>query len=89
MGVKAVQEHHEIMIITTEGIIIRLKVSDISTLGRNTSGVKLINIDGDSDVRWPALPKYVKVKTAVRKKTVRRLLMAKMVRQRYSRIRRM
>ncbi len=57
VGVKAVQEHHEIMIITTEGIIIRLKVSDISTLGRNTSGVKLINIDGDSDVRVASIAK--------------------------------
>ncbi len=57
VGVKAVQEHHEIMIITTEGIIIRLKVSDISTLGRNASGVKLINIDGDSDVRVASIAK--------------------------------
>ena len=44
VGVKAVLRHHEIMIITTEGIIIRIKVEAISTLGRNTSGVKLINI---------------------------------------------
>jgi len=44
IGVKAVDETREIMIITTEGIIIRLKVQDISQLGRITSGVKLINL---------------------------------------------
>jgi len=44
IGVKAVDETREIMIITTEGIIIRLKVKDISQLGRITSGVKLINL---------------------------------------------
>ena len=32
------------MIITTEGIIIRILVADISVLGRNTSGVKLMNL---------------------------------------------
>jgi DNA gyrase subunit A len=50
VGVKAVNEDNEIMIITTEGIIIRLMVSDISTLGRITSGVKLINMDNDIKV---------------------------------------
>ncbi|SEW29897.1 DNA gyrase subunit A [[Clostridium] fimetarium] len=44
IGVKAVDDTREIMIITTEGIIIRLKVEDISQLGRITSGVKLINL---------------------------------------------
>jgi len=44
IGVKAVDATREIMIITTEGIIIRLKVQDISQLGRITSGVKLINL---------------------------------------------
>ena len=33
------------MIITTEGVIIRMQVAGISVLGRNTSGVKLINLD--------------------------------------------
>ena len=41
---KAVNEENEIMMITTEGIIIRLQCSDISILGRITSGVKLINL---------------------------------------------
>ena len=45
IGVKAVSETREIMLITTEGIIIRMEVSGISTLGRITSGVKLINLD--------------------------------------------
>ncbi len=45
IGVKAVSNTREIMLITTEGIIIRMEVSGISMLGRITSGVKLINLD--------------------------------------------
>ena len=41
VGVKAVNDDNEIMMITTEGIIIRTAVDSISILGRNTSGVKL------------------------------------------------
>ena len=44
VGMKAVDEDSEIMIINTEGIIIRMKCSDISIYGRITSGVKLINL---------------------------------------------
>ena len=45
VGVKAVENDNEIMMITTEGIIIQLRVEDISVLGRITSGVKLINLE--------------------------------------------
>ena len=45
VGVKAVDDTREVMLITTDGIIIQLKCSDISILGRITSGVKLINLD--------------------------------------------
>ena len=45
VGVKAVTDENELMMITTEGIIIQLRIEDISTLGRITSGVKLINLD--------------------------------------------
>ncbi len=49
VGVKAVNEDDEIMIINTEGIIIRMKCDGISVLGRITSGVKLINLkEGDT-----------------------------------------
>lgn len=44
IGAKAVNVENEIMLITTEGIIIRLQCSDISILGRITSGVKLMNV---------------------------------------------
>ena len=47
VGVKAVRDDHEIMMITTGGIIIQIPAGDISIYGRNTSGVKLINIDDD------------------------------------------
>ncbi len=45
IGVKAVNEDNEIMMITTEGIIIQIRVAEVSHLGRITSGVKLINLD--------------------------------------------
>ena len=45
VGVKAVNHDNEIMLITTEGIIIRIKVADTALLGRITSGVKLINLN--------------------------------------------
>ncbi|MFQ9510070.1 MAG: DNA gyrase subunit A [Lachnospiraceae bacterium] len=57
VGVKAVQQHQEIMIITTEGVIIRIKVSDISVLGRNTSGVKVMNINASTDIRVASIAK--------------------------------
>ena len=44
VGVKAVVDDNEIMMITTEGIIIQLRMDDISTLGRITSGVKMMNL---------------------------------------------
>ena len=50
IGMKAVDEDNEIMIINTEGIIIRMKCSDISVYGRITSGVKLINLPENETV---------------------------------------
>ena len=44
VGMKAVDDDSEIMIINTEGIVIRMKCEDISVYGRITSGVKLINL---------------------------------------------
>jgi len=49
VSVKAVNDNNEIMLITTEGIIIQLKVSEISNLGRITSGVKLIDLDSEKE----------------------------------------
>lgn len=50
VGVKAVNKDNEMMLITTEGIIIRIKVADTALLGRITSGVKLMNLDDDVTV---------------------------------------
>ena len=47
---KAVDEDSEIMMINTEGIVIRMKCSDISVYGRITSGVKLINLPENEKV---------------------------------------
>ncbi len=51
VGAKIVSEDEEIMMITTEGIVIRMKSDTISVIGRNTSGVKLMNIDAESDIK--------------------------------------
>ena len=50
VGVKAVNEDHEIMMITDEGIIIQIAMSDVSMQGRPTSGVKLMNLDDNVKV---------------------------------------
>lgn len=50
IGVKAVNMDDEVMMISTEGIVIRMMCSDISVLGRVTSGVKLMNLDKDISV---------------------------------------
>ncbi len=57
VGAKLVNDEREILMITNEGIIIRIAVSDISIIGRNTSGVKLMNIDKDSSVRVASIAK--------------------------------
>jgi len=57
VGVKAVNEDNEILLITTGGILIRLNISDISTLGRVTSGVKLINMDVENDIKVASIAK--------------------------------
>ena len=60
IGAKAVNEENEIMMINTEGIIIRLQCSDISILGRITSGVKLINLpDGVTVASFANLRKKI------------------------------
>ena len=57
VGAKLVDDDREIMLITDEGIIIRMAVSDISIYGRNTSGVKLMDIDLESDIKVASIAK--------------------------------
>jgi len=57
IGAKAVNEDNEVMLITNEGIIIRLAVNGISNLGRITSGVKLMDIDTEKDIRVASVAK--------------------------------
>ncbi len=45
VGVKAVNDEHEIMMITSAGVIIQIPMEDVSKIGRHTSGVKLINLE--------------------------------------------
>ena len=48
VGAKAVNEDNEVMLITTEGIIIRIPCGGISIVGRIASGVKLMNVDSEN-----------------------------------------
>ena len=57
IGFKAVNDDNEIMIITNQGIVIRLLCKDISTLGRITTGVKLINMDITNDITVASIAK--------------------------------
>ncbi len=57
IGAKLVDDGREIMMITTGGIVIRMVVDDISVIGRNTSGVKLMAIDHDSDIKVASIAK--------------------------------
>ncbi len=62
VSAKAVKDENEIMLITTEGIIIQLKVEEVSKRGRITSGVKLIDLDPEKDI---VVASMAKVRDAV------------------------
>ena len=64
VGMKLLDDGRDIMLITNEGILIRMGVDDISVIGRNTSGVKLMSIDADS--MSALLPSRKCVKAAAR-----------------------
>ena len=57
VGMKLLDDGRDIMLITNEGILIRMSVDDISIIGRNTSGVKMMSIDADSNVRVASIAK--------------------------------
>nr|WP_302599256.1 DNA gyrase subunit A [uncultured Cellulosilyticum sp.] len=50
VGITAVKDEDELLMITSEGVIIRIKVAQISSIGRNAQGVKLINVSDDVKV---------------------------------------
>ncbi|WP_017815459.1 DNA gyrase subunit A [Paenibacillus shenyangensis] len=49
-GLKVVEDNQDLMIITTSGTLIRMDMESISTMGRNTQGVRLIHIREDDSV---------------------------------------
>ena len=49
-GMKIVGPTHELMLISEEGVVIRVKATDISSLGRSTQGVKVMNVSGSDRV---------------------------------------
>lgn len=50
IGVKSVNEDHEVMLITDKGIIIQIRANDVSNIGRITMGVKIMNLDENSKI---------------------------------------
>ena len=66
---KAVNDDNEIMMITTEGIIIRTAVDSISILGRNTSGVKVMNVGENVEVASIAKVREEKLEDEMEKNT--------------------
>ncbi|WP_313070310.1 DNA gyrase subunit A [Lacrimispora sp.] len=57
VGAKLVEDEHDLLLITTEGIVIRIAANDISVIGRNTSGVKLMNVGQETDIRVASIAK--------------------------------
>ena len=57
VGSNSVEDGTEVMLITNEGIIIRINVDDISILGRVTSGVKLMNLDSTKNIKIASIAK--------------------------------
>ena len=62
-------DDNEIMKITTEGIIIRTAVDSISILGRNTSGVKVMNVGENVEVASIAKVREEKLEDEMEKNT--------------------
>lgn len=57
VGAKLVEDEHDLLLITTEGIVIRIAANEISVIGRNTSGVKLMNVGQETDIRVASIAK--------------------------------
>lgn len=57
IGAKAVDDGQEILMITTQGIVIRMSVDSISKLGRITSGVKMMNTDAENNITVASITK--------------------------------
>ncbi len=72
VGVKAVRKEDEVMLITTEGIIIRIRVDQTALLGRVTSGVKLMNLS--DDVTIASIAKVKEDKTLINNSDTSELL---------------
>lgn len=62
VGAKLVNDNREVFIITNKGILIRIETDSISVISRNTSGVKLIDIGKDDDIRVASIAKVRETK---------------------------
>ncbi|MCD7819181.1 MAG: DNA gyrase subunit A, partial [Lachnospiraceae bacterium] len=73
VGVKAVNRDNEIMMISTAGIIIQMPCEDISVFGRVTSGVKLMNLDMESEDRVASITKVRESAARTEEETLKKL----------------
>jgi DNA gyrase subunit A len=67
IGMKIVSPAHELMLISEEGVVIRVKAGDISRLGRSTQGVKVMNVSETDHVTAIARVSTGKKKSAAKK----------------------
>jgi DNA gyrase subunit A len=57
VGVVAVEDNHDLMVLTSKGKMIRVSIKDISKTGKNTQGVRIVKLDeGDSVVSVAKTP---------------------------------
>ena len=70
VGLKVVKNDEDLMIITASGTIIRTSMDGISMMGRNTQGVRLINIREDDEVGTLLVCRRMKSKARTRKTAI-------------------
>ncbi len=59
VAASAVDEDDQVMLITSEGIVMRMAVDGVSIIGRNTTGVKIMNIAKDGDVKLAGMARLL------------------------------
>jgi DNA gyrase subunit A len=68
VGAKVVREDHELMLVSIEGIVIRVPVNGISRFGRISQGVRVMGMKGED--RVSALARVVSTKTSTKRGTI-------------------
>ena len=61
VGAIQVEDHHEVMLITNRGTLVRMTVDEISTVGRNTQGVRLMNLNDEGYEQLSGIQSIVEI----------------------------